>query len=76
MLAEDDRGQAHQGDHPARREGEAPVEDEQEHRRADERERALHEGRHAVGHELVDRFDVVRQPADDHAGAVALVEAE
>ena len=30
----------------------------------------------AVGDELVERLDVVRQPADDHAGAVPLVEAE
>ena len=41
-----------------------------------EEERALDERRHAVGHELVERLDVVRQPADDHARAVALVEAE
>ena len=32
--------------------------------------------RDAVGDELVERLDVVRQAADDHAGAVALVEAE
>ncbi len=30
----------------------------------------------AVGDELVERLDVVREPADQHAGAVALVEAE
>ena len=30
----------------------------------------------AVGDELVERLDVVRHAADDHAGAVALVEAE
>ena len=41
-----------------------------------ERQRVLDEARDAVGDELVDRLDVVRQPADDHAGAVALVEAE
>src|SRR3954453_17938559 len=29
-----------------------------------------------VGDELVERLDVVRQPADDHAGSVALVKAE
>ena len=43
---------------------------------AEERERALDERRHAVRDELVDRLDVVREPADDHARAVALVEAE
>ncbi len=42
----------------------------------DERERVLDERRDAVGDELVERLDVVRQPADDHAGAVPLVEAE
>ena len=59
-----------------RREREPPVEDEEDDRGADERQRVLHEARDAVGDELVDRLDVVRQPADDHAGAVALVEAE
>ena len=39
-------------------------------------ERVLDERRDAVGDELVERLDVVREPADDHAGAVALVEAE
>ena len=32
--------------------------------------------RHAVGDELVERLDVVRQAGDDRAGAVALVVAE
>ena len=41
-----------------------------------EQERVLDERRHAVGHELVERVDVVRQAADDHAGAVPLVVAE
>ena len=44
--------------------------------RADEHERVLHEARHAVGDELVERLDVVRQPGDDRAGAVALEVAE
>ena len=39
-------------------------------------QRVLDERGDAVGDELVERLDVVRQPADDHAGAVALVEAE
>ena len=39
-------------------------------------QRALRERRDAVGHELVDRLDVVRHPADEDAGAVPLVEAE
>ena len=34
----------------------------QDDRRPDERERALDERRHAVGDELVERIDVVRQP--------------
>ena len=59
-----------------RREREPPVEEEEDDRRADEGERVLDEARDAVGDELVERLDVVRQPADDHARAVALVEAE
>ena len=39
-------------------------------------QRVLDEARDAVGDELVERLDVVREPADDDAGAVALVEAE
>jgi len=34
--------------------------------------RALHEDRHAVGDELIDCLDVVRQPADDHTGPVCV----
>ena len=67
---------AHQRDHREGGEGESPVEDEQQDRGADQRQRALDERRDAVGDELVDRLDVVRQPADDHSGAVPLVEAE
>ena len=59
-----------------RREREPPVEDEEEDCRADQRERVLDEARDAVGDELVERLDVVRQPADDHAGAVPFEEAE
>ena len=70
------RRDAHQRDHGAGREREPPVEDEQDDRRAEERQRVLDEARDAVRDELVDRLDVVRQPADDHAGPVALVEAE
>jgi hypothetical protein len=55
---------------------EPPVEDEQDDRRAEQRQRVLNEARNAVGDELVDRLDVIRQAADDHAGAVALIEAE
>src|SRR5436189_3201426 len=35
-------------------------------RRPQERERVLDEARDAVGDELVERLDVVREPADDH----------
>ena len=41
-----------------------------------ERQRVLDERGDSVGDELVERLDVVRDPADQHAGAVALVEAE
>ncbi len=63
-------------DHRHRRERELPVEEEEDDRGADQRQRALHERRHAVGDELVERVDVVREAADHDARAVALVEAE
>ena len=44
--------------------------------RAEEQQRVLEQRRDALGDELVERVDVVRQPADDDAGAVALVVAE
>ena len=75
-LAEDHRRDAHERDHDERREREAPVEHEEQDRGAEEGERVLDEARDPVGDELVDRLDVVRQPADDHARAVPLVEAE
>ena len=46
-----------------RRERQAPVEDEEDDRRPEERERALDERRDTVGDELVDRLDVVGEPA-------------
>ena len=75
-LAEDPRCDHEQRNHRHRREGELPVEEEEDDRGPDERQRALHERRHAVGDELVERVDVVREPADHDAGAVPLVEAE
>ena len=66
----------HERDHDQRREREPRVEHDQQERRAAEQERALRERRDAVGDELVDRLDVVRHPADQHAGPVPLVEAE
>ena len=74
--AEERRRDDHERDHDQRREGEPRVEHEQQERRAAEQERALRERRDAVGDELVDRLDVVRHPADQHAGPVPLVEAE
>jgi hypothetical protein len=74
--AEEDRAHAHDRDHGEGREGQPPVEDEEQDRRADERQRALDECGDAVGDELVERFDVIRQAADDHAGPVALEEAQ
>ena len=71
-VASDDQRQDRQ-----RREREPPVEDQDEHDRgADEEQGVLDEAGDAVGDELVERFDVVRDPADDRAGAVALEEAE
>jgi hypothetical protein len=76
VAPEEERGDAHGRDHGEGREAETPVEDEEQDRSADERERALDEARDALRDELVERLDVVRQPADDHAGACALVEPE
>jgi hypothetical protein len=73
---EQDRADAHHGDHGERGEGQPPVEHEQQDRRSDQRQRALHERRDAVGDELVEGLDVIRQPADDHAGTVTLEEAK
>ena len=70
------RRDAHHRDHRQRGEREPPVEDEEQDRGADQRQRVLDEARDAVGDELVERLDVVRQPADDHAGPIPLVEAE
>ena len=66
----------HQRQHRQRRERELDVEEEENDRGAEEQERVLDQARDAVGDELVERLDVVRDPADDHAGPVALVVAE
>ena len=70
------RRAGHQRQDDERREREPPVEEEEDDGRPQQEERVLHEARDAVGHELVERLDVVRDPADDRAGSVALVEAE
>ena len=66
----------HQREDRERREREPPVEDEQHDRRADEQHQVLDERGDAVGDQRVERLDVVRDPADDRAGAVALEVAE
>ena len=66
------RRERHQRDHRERREGEPPVEDEEDDRRSDEEHHVLDERRDAVRDQRVERLDVVRDPADDRAGAVAL----
>ena len=75
-LAEERGRDGHRRHHDERRECEPPVEEEENDRGPEQRQRVLDERRDAVGHELVERLDVVREAADDHAGAVALVEAE
>ena len=55
---------------------ELPVEHEEDHRGADQRQRRAEQRHHAVGDELVERLDVVRQPRDQHAGLAARVEAD
>ena len=74
--AEPARRDAHEREDDERRESETPVEQEKHDDRADEDERVLHEARDAVGDELVERLDVVRDAADRRAGAIALVVAE
>ena len=54
----------HQRQHDEGREGETPVEEEEDDRRPEQNERVLDEARDAVGDELVERLDVVRDPAD------------
>ena len=75
-AAEPGRHERHRHEHGQRRERQPPVEEEEDDRGAEQEERVLDQARDAVGDELVERLDVVRDPADDHAGAVALVEAE
>ena len=70
--AEPDRRERHQRQHRQRREREPPVEHEQDDSRADEQHQVLHERGDAVGDQRVERLDVVRDAADDGAGAVAL----
>ena len=70
------RREPHQREDDERREREPPVEEEEDDHGPDEDERVLDEARDAVGDELVERLDVVRDPADDRARAVALVVAE
>ena len=64
--------EGHQGQDRQRGEREPPVEEEQHHSRAHEQQEVLHEARDAVRDERVERLDVVRDPAHDGAGAIAL----
>jgi hypothetical protein len=75
-VAEDGRGDRHEREDGQRGERQFPVEGEENRGRTDQDERVLEEARDAVGYELVEGLDVVRQAADEDAGAVALVEAE
>ncbi len=74
--AEPHRRERHQRQDRERREREPPVEHEQDDGGADDERRVLDEAGDAVGDELVERLDVVRDAADDGAGAVALEVAE
>ena len=75
-AAEPGGHERHRDQHRQRRQRELPVEEEEDDGRADQEQRVLDQARDAVGDELVERLDVVRDPADHDAGAVALVEAE
>ena len=70
------RREPHEREDDERREREPPVEEEEHDHGAREHERVLDQARDAVGHELVERLDVVRDAAHDRARAVALVVAE
>ena len=50
--------------------------DDEDHERPDQRQGRLEERHDAVGHEVVERLDVVRHPRDQHAGRPTLVEAD
>ena len=75
-AAEPGRDERHRDQHGQRRQREPPVEQEEDDGGADEEQGVLDQARDAVRDELVERLDVVRDPADHDAGAVALVEAE
>ena len=66
----------HQREDDERREREAPVEEEEHDAVPTRRSEFWTRLEIAVRHELVERLDVVRDAADDRAGAVALVVAE
>ena len=70
------RQEGHQREDGERREREPPVEHEEDDGGADQQHQVLHERGDAVGDQRVERLDVVRDPADDRAGAVALEVAE
>ena len=70
------RREPHERKDDERRQSEPPVEEEEHDHRAGEHERVLDEARDAVGHELIERLDVVRDAAHDRARTVALVVAE
>ena len=74
--AEPERRDDHERHDAQGRESQAPVEDDEEDDRADEGERVGDQGRDAVGDELVQRVDVVGQPADDPARLLPAEEVE
>jgi len=74
--AEDRRSDRHRRNHRQRRECQSPVEQEQDDGGPDQDQRVLDKRGDSVRDELVERIDVVREPADDHAGAVPLVETQ
>ena len=74
--AEDQRRDRHQREDQEDQQRELPVEQQQDHDRPDQRQRRLDERDDGVGHERVQRLDVVRHAADQDAGRAALVEAD
>ena len=74
--AEDDRRRRHRREHDEDREREPPVEQHERHGGADQDQGVAQRRRDAVGDELLERVDVVRQARDDATRALALEVAE
>ena len=73
---EPQRGSEHERQHQERQQRQLDVQVQQDPDRAEQRKTGLEECDDRVGHEAVERLDVVRHARDQHAGRAALVEAD